>query len=632
MVLATCNRSSTFWFAHSCLLSLLTSTLLSFSDLAFAQTYPPFIDIGAPVLREIYVDPRAGSDSSSGASEESALKTLSAAWRRIPEGRELTNGFRINILPGVIPESGIPNYLESRYGTATAPITIRSVDGPDSVLLEGDLNVFDTRYLYLIGITIRPSPAGDTFHCEQCTHILLRGNEFDGGDRAAHETIKFNQSQHIYLERNVIHGAADNVVDFVAVQYGHIMGNRIFNSEDWCTYVKGGSAYIRVEANEFFNCGTGGFTAGQGTGFEFMTAPWLHYEAYDIKFVNNIVHNTEGAAVGVNGGINILVASNTFYRVGSRSHGIEVVFGSRSCDGDTARCAERLALGGWGVTASGDEVAIPNQNVIIANNILYNPAGFKSRYQHFAIYRPRSTGALSNVPSPARSDSGLVIKGNVLWNGAPALPLGIEDNEQGCVDLHPTCSEAKLLSDNLINTLEPGLVDPSNGDFRILPGSQLSYIPAVSIEPFPSVGRPASPLAPVGELSNFVAFDRAGSLRTEADLPGAFIRNAQLTTPTPTPTPGARIRIRIGRIDKQSRSSLQYMVRLTATLSGAENLGLLANVRLVSSNRGKILGVSKISQKRFLISGRLRRGLYRIQLIAHGAEGASGTLTKRLRV
>jgi hypothetical protein len=73
--------------------------------------------------------------------------------------------------------------MESRYGSASAPIVIRSLSGRASVVLGGDLNVFDTRYLYLIGVTIRPSPAGDTFHCEQCQHILLRDSEFDGGAR-----------------------------------------------------------------------------------------------------------------------------------------------------------------------------------------------------------------------------------------------------------------------------------------------------------------------------------------------------------------------------------------------------------------------------------------------------------------
>lgn len=33
----------------------------------------------------------------------------------------------------------------------------------------------------------------------------------------------------------------------------------------------------------------------QGTGFEFMEAPWLTYEAYDLRFTNNIITNVWGA-------------------------------------------------------------------------------------------------------------------------------------------------------------------------------------------------------------------------------------------------------------------------------------------------------------------------------------------------
>jgi hypothetical protein len=48
----------------------------------------------------------------------------------------------------------------------------------------------------------------------------------------------------------------------------------------------------------------------------------------------------ESSMAGVNGGYNILMAYNTFYNVGSRSHTVEFVFGSRSCDNDQSatRC------------------------------------------------------------------------------------------------------------------------------------------------------------------------------------------------------------------------------------------------------------------------------------------------------
>jgi len=631
-----CSSPPTFARMRALAAVLSMTMVAAFAPFALAQSYPPYLDIGTPSFTELYVDPQNGSDQSSGISANTALKTLAAAWQAIPRDTQLTTGVRINILPGTIPESGIPNYMESRYGTAAAPIVIQSVAGRGSVVLQGDLNIFDTRYLYLIGVTIRPNPPGDTFHCEQCRHILLRDNEFDGGARAAHETIKVNQSQYIYLERNVIHGADDNAIDFVAVQYGHIFSNTVHNSQDWCTYVKGGSAYLRVEANEFYNCGTGGFTAGQGTGFEFMTSPWLHYEAYDIKFVNNLVHDTEGAAIGVNGGLNILLAFNTFYRVGSRSHGIEVVFGGRSCDGDPAACGARRALGGWGVAAVGEEVSIPNRNVTIANNILYNPSGFSTQYQHFAIHGPRSTNTGTNVPSPAHTDTGLIIRGNVIWNGPISHPLGIEGGEQGCADSNPTCSEAQLRADNQINTIEPVLIAPASGDFRIAPGGALSGVAAASIDPFPASGRPSPPLAPIGELANTISADRSSVARLEPGPPGAYALNSPLLTPTPTqtvtPITGARIRLRIEVMEKRKLLRRRYALRIVTNTCGGTGVAVSAQVTRISTATTQTLTVRKRGAGRFTLSGTLPSGTYQLTISASGNGGAQGTLSRTLRL
>ena len=135
--------------------------------------------------------------------------------------------------------------------------------------------MYGVSHFALIGVDIIRE--GDAFHCEMCDHILLRDSELSGGT-GAHETVKINQSQFVYIEGSDIHGADDDAIDFVAVQYGHVSGNRIHDARDWCMYAKGGSAYLTFSGNEVFDCGTGGITAGQGTGFEFMTAPWLNYE------------------------------------------------------------------------------------------------------------------------------------------------------------------------------------------------------------------------------------------------------------------------------------------------------------------------------------------------------------------
>jgi hypothetical protein len=182
---------------------------------------------------------------------------------------------------------------------------MNSVDGPHQAVFTNDMNVYNTRYLYIIGIDIITNH--DAIHFELCSHILLRSMELSGGNNQARDTFKANQCDHIYIEDCNIHGADFNAIQYVGVQYGHIKGSRVHDANDWCIYTKGGSAYITLSENEIYNCGTGGYTAGQGCGFEFMQSPWIHYEAYGITVINNIIHDTVGAGLGVNGNIIIII-------------------------------------------------------------------------------------------------------------------------------------------------------------------------------------------------------------------------------------------------------------------------------------------------------------------------------------
>ena len=444
-----------------------------------AENLLPSFDMGppagAPAFNQIWVDPAAGNDANGGGSRALAVRTLSEAWRRVPINIDLSTGFQINLTAGTYPESAVPIYWESRHGTQSAPVLLKAIDGDGTAHLP-NMNVYDCRHLYLIGLDVS-SGGGDVLHLDSCSYVLLRDTTIRGlGEIASYavpqETLKVNQSQYIYVEHCDISGAWDNAVDFVAVQYGHVVGSRIHRAGDWAMYAKGGSASIVVAGNEFYDAGTGGFTAGQGTGFEFMVAPWLQYEAYDITFIDNVVHDTQGAGFGVNGGSNILMARNTLYRVGSRSHVIEVGFGSRSCDGNQAACRSYLAQGGWGTAVVGGDEPIPNRNVSILDNVVYNPDGYVSQWQQFAVANPRTPSVGSNIPSPARADTNLQIRGNVIWNGPADHPLGIGQ---------PALATA-VLAGNTINTVRPVLVDPAHGNYAVAPG----FVPPVVSPPPPA--------------------------------------------------------------------------------------------------------------------------------------------------
>jgi hypothetical protein len=518
------------------------SRLLLFSLLISSSTFaqemnPRYYDIGSPALTDLWVDRLHGNDMNSGTTRSMALATLHEAWGRIPQGDLTATGYRIQLAAGTYNQSEVPAYWQGRHGSRQNPILLNAADGRGTVVLP-NVSLFDCEYLYLIGIQIE-ADGGDALHFEQCRHMLVRNCVVRGlgnvhNYEGPQEAFKANQCQYLYVEDSDISGGWDNAVDFVAVQYGHIVGNAIHRSHEWCMYLKGGSAYFRIEANELYDALTGGFTAGQGTGFEYMVSPWLHYEAYDLKFINNIIHDVEGPGMGVNGGYNILLAHNTLYRVGRNSHALEVVFGSRSCDGDAAQCHQHLVAGGWGTETPGEAISIPNRHVFIYNNLLLNPDGYASAWQHFAVHGPQTATPGSNLTSPVQCDVDLQIRGNLIWNGPADLPLGVEGEDQGCQAGNATCCADQLRRDNTINTLYPLLADPATGNYRPSPGSAAYYAPTFAIPDFPDGDRPQPPLAPSGLRVNTVERDFDCLNRSVPSPQGAFLASTTSIRHRPT--------------------------------------------------------------------------------------------------
>ncbi|MCC6235109.1 MAG: right-handed parallel beta-helix repeat-containing protein [Verrucomicrobiales bacterium] len=489
-------------------------------------TGSPAYDIGNPVWTDVFVDPvngRDGDENYDGTTRARAFQTLSVAWRSMPEGVQ-ARATRFRLLPGTY----VGAYLEDRQGTAAFPILIEPAEGPGTVVFRptpagdsGSLQFFNCAYAYVQDFRISVE-GGDALHWERCDHVLARRMQVNSRrSEGQDETVKVNQSHHVYLEDSEISDAGDNCIDVVGAQHGHIVRCRIANANDWGAYLKGGSAYWLVEGNEIVGCGTGGFTAGQGSGFQFMSPPWIHYEAYDIKVVNNLIRDCEGAGLGVNGGYNILMAYNTLYRIGARSHTVEFVHGRRGCDGgDVAGCQPLVDAGGWGTT--GEELQyIPNRNVQFVNNLVYNPPGSRSQYQHFQFSSAVTPPSGSNVQDPARSDEGLVIRGNVIFDGPADWPLGNEEEGSGCRGAG--CNPEQLRAENAINAEEPVLVNPAAGDFRPVNGGWLAQQRTTPAADFTWADAPSRPAVPEGTLGNQVPRAFGGGLRPAGSAPGAFL-------------------------------------------------------------------------------------------------------------
>lgn len=336
------------------------------------------------------------------------------------------------------------------------------------------------------------------------------------------------------MEDSTIGGAWHSAVDYFSVQYGHFLNNRLHTAGQWCMYIKGGTAYLRIEGNEFQHCQLG-FQAGQSSNLAVMGAPWLHYEAYDIKFVNNVLDNIPGVGMSVSGGYNILLAYNTLYRVGTATDPgyalIQAVQGERGCNATdeipdpVTVCAGLAAQGAWGPNILTDNLpSIPNRNVYIYNNLIYNPAPFQTLYAHLNILGPIGLPAgFQNLPASIATDQNLVIAGNLIWNGPTEHPLGVDDTT-GCASSNPTCNPTRLVMSNTINLIEPQLANPAGGDYRPASGSNIFDATTFAL---PDFGWDTfAPAVPVGTLTNTVNQDRDGNSRPHTSPPGAYATSA----------------------------------------------------------------------------------------------------------
>lgn len=409
---------------------------------------PPAADAGT-----VYLSPR-GSDAGTGA-KGSPLRTLGAAWRKIPEGN--AGRWTLALAPGDY-RRGAPQYWEGRSGQIT-------ITGPPA----GTARLAPMNVYRVSGLTLRNlrlSGGGDVFHCELCRSLTLDRVTIRAGE--SQEAVKVNQSSRVTVRRSDIRGGQDNAFDAVAVQDLRLLDNRIGGAGDWCAYAKGGSSEVIVRGNLFTDCGTGGFSAGQGTGFQWMTPPYLHHEARGVLVEGNTITDVEGAAIGVQGGYNVLVRENIAMNVGRRSHVLEALYGGRSCDGSPGeegreRCGQYLQDGGWGTTRvdDGDNyVRIPNDRVYFFNNVILNERASQWQVLEVPGPPPAQWQQGSNVPAGGRADSRLLFEGNVIWDGGPGHPLGL--GESSCL-AGSTCAPAAVERANQVNSRRPELQELASG-------------------------------------------------------------------------------------------------------------------------------------------------------------------------
>lgn len=444
-----------------------------------------YMEVATLDVLQYFVDPVAGNDTRDGRTASTAFQTLTRALCEIAPVRLARsdeppptpiNTYEINLLPGaytadnerraMIPtalagreayfdDSSASMFFNHRAGSPDRPIIVQGYPaggvpprGTMRPSLEFRLNFGSVQYVYLKNLNIQITsavPFGGNIDAAQfhtlrpempyphplrTNHLLIRNCEIFGGGTMgsprSHEVLKVNQCQHVYVEDCQIHGAFDaggaNPVDFVAVQYGHIVDCDIYDSpNNWCIYVKGGSAYIRVEGNRI-HAALSGFAAGEGTTTEFLSSPWWHYEAYAIKFVNNLIYNITQTGVGVQGGYDIEIAHNTLYNAGTSAQIFSLTFGQRDCA--DAECSSRITQEAWDTTSRSHVDIIPNRSIYVYNNvILIDRASTGFSVFDIAADLPIPAGAPSSLRSNLRptettamlrADEDLQVRGNFM--------------------------------------------------------------------------------------------------------------------------------------------------------------------------------------------------------------------------
>lgn len=488
---------------------------------------------------DLYVAPGGDDDDANpGTGAARPLATLLAARARMAGlGAE---SYRVNMAAGTYPFDDLSsNAFVGARGTREHPILIQPASPGSAVVIQGGLNLIDCGCLYLLDLRLEAGGAArawgnNVLHVDGCDQVLLRGLTVTGlVPSEFQEVIKANQCTGVYIENCDVGGAYQVGIDLFSVQYAQVLHSRIHDTAEWGMYAKGGSAYLRVDGNDFEDCGMG-FQAGEGSNLEVMREPWVHYETYDVKFVNNTLRNIPGTGLSVAGSYNVLLAHNTLYRVGTFDDGsgtgyalLQLVHGARSCvDTDENGvgnahqiCEQMLDDGAWGTSVVGADAGgewIPSRNVRVLNNVFLNPVGTRTLYSHLVVHDPIAPpGSARNIPSPSRADQAVTICANLIWNGPADMPLGLEGVET-------LLSASQILSENRVNLEAPQLANPEVGDLRPSPGGNVDTAEAVVAPDFSWSDAPTTPSVPAGRLSNAVPLNHDGVSRGASARPGAY--------------------------------------------------------------------------------------------------------------
>jgi Right handed beta helix region len=277
-----------------------------------------------------------------------------------------------------------------RSGTAAAPITVVSVDGPRAAVIQGGgeaLRIGASAYLVFDGFEVRNS-TDNAVHIDNSHHITLRNlYAHDAGPDG--DVLKVNQSNNIVVERSEFARPGPRLsgvnpyqecLDFVDVDDSAIRDNFIHDGGSMLAFVKGGSRNTIIERNVFSQqrAGASDPMVGIGGPTDLALLQGEQYEIINVIFRNNVVVGGLIGAVAVYDAQGAFIANNLFV------------------NNDRALIEFR----------AGNGPAAQSQNVQVVDNVAVDTRG--------------------QMPTPFLLSShgltGLATSYNLYWNNGAALP------------------------------------------------------------------------------------------------------------------------------------------------------------------------------------------------------------------
>ncbi len=394
-------------------------------------------------------------------------------------------GDRILVPAGTYPGGG---WIE-HSGTASAPITIVSADGPRRAVIEGggeSLRIGNSSYLVFDGFEVRN--AGDNVvHIDSGSHHITLRNMYvhDAGDNG--DVVKINQSNHITIERSEIarpgrrtdggENPYQECLDFVDVDDSAVRDNFIHDAGSMLMFVKGGSRNTVIERNVYSGqrAGASDPMVGLGGPTDIELLDGEQFEVINVVFRNNVVMNGLVGAVAVYDAQGAYIANNLMV------------------DNDRVLVEFR----------AGNGPAARSENVQIADNVMVDTRG--------------------RMPTPLMRSShglsGLAVTHNAWWNAGGAIPT---------TDLLDLASEAgHLTADPLV-----GAASASAGRDAIL-----SAVRPRAGSPLAGSGSDTS-ASPFGVTDDIMQTARGGAHdRGPFALGASSGSTAPAPAPAPAPTP-----------------------------------------------------------------------------------------------